>query len=203
MTIFRLAVVGALLTVAGPVFATDFLTGERVNGLQKICFYHGPGGASALTVASYALCPLSNADPLTPRAPDVPMPPAPSSGINPLIPLMVQPPVFMNPFDQLAKMRAQQEASSLNQQQIALNARALEAVPNNATSTRGTLIDQQAQLIDEMLVSLENFSKTIARQHEIVKEKQAVIDAAADVVATQEREITELKKQLAEAVHAR
>lgn len=36
-----------------------FGDGERISGNNKICFYNCPSGRAAITVASYALCPLN------------------------------------------------------------------------------------------------------------------------------------------------
>lgn len=35
------------------------LSGERVDGLSKICYYSTPYGTKAINVKSYELCPLS------------------------------------------------------------------------------------------------------------------------------------------------
>lgn len=34
-----------------------FLTHEQISGMNKICFYQGPKGESAITIANYQLCP--------------------------------------------------------------------------------------------------------------------------------------------------
>ena len=39
--------------------ATCFLTGERVSGMNKICYYECVAGDVAITVSAVALCPLS------------------------------------------------------------------------------------------------------------------------------------------------
>lgn len=36
-----------------------FSTGERISGMNKICYYDCLGSAAAITIKSYALCPLS------------------------------------------------------------------------------------------------------------------------------------------------
>ena len=36
-----------------------FLEGERMSGLNKICFYNCAGSEAAITVAAYSLCPLN------------------------------------------------------------------------------------------------------------------------------------------------
>lgn len=36
-----------------------FLTGERISGMNKICFYDCAGSQAAITIKSYELCPLS------------------------------------------------------------------------------------------------------------------------------------------------
>lgn len=61
--IWRVVLVGAL--VAGSALvqadgrgATCFLTGEKVDGGNKICYYDCPSGGAAITVQSHRLCPL-------------------------------------------------------------------------------------------------------------------------------------------------
>lgn len=36
-----------------------FKAGERVSGMNKMCFYTCPNGTAAITVASYELCPIT------------------------------------------------------------------------------------------------------------------------------------------------
>ncbi len=36
-----------------------FKTGERISGLNKICFYDCLGSAAAITIKSFELCPLT------------------------------------------------------------------------------------------------------------------------------------------------
>ena len=36
-----------------------FTKGEKIDGLNKICFYDCPSGIAAITVKSYQLCPYS------------------------------------------------------------------------------------------------------------------------------------------------
>ena len=36
-----------------------FSKGEQISGMNKICYYDCAGSASAITVKSYELCPLS------------------------------------------------------------------------------------------------------------------------------------------------
>ena len=36
-----------------------FKTGERVDGMNKICYYDCAGSAAAITVRSHELCPIS------------------------------------------------------------------------------------------------------------------------------------------------
>jgi hypothetical protein len=36
-----------------------FHTGEKVDGLNKICFYSCPSGEAAITIKSTAICPVS------------------------------------------------------------------------------------------------------------------------------------------------
>ena len=65
MAILILAI--SLLVSAGgtetvPAFEaleTCFLTGERVSGMNKICYYECVAGDIAITVSHVALCPLS------------------------------------------------------------------------------------------------------------------------------------------------
>ena len=168
-----------MLTPAVTIYAgTDFLTGERVDGLQKICFYRGPRGASAITIRSTALCPLSQTDPMVPVPP---APPAPRVGLDPSIPLSIQPPVFGNPFEQLAAARARQQQQQLLDQQIALNAAALAAPPPPAQAA--TPSDGFFQ------IALE-----------VIADKQRMIDDQATVIKIQADEIATLKRQLAATV---
>jgi len=46
-------------TVLAMSFMIAFYTGERLSGMNKICFYDGLGSTYTINVASYALCPLS------------------------------------------------------------------------------------------------------------------------------------------------
>jgi len=52
-----LAVVVAAMALVGG--ETCFSTGEKVDGMNKICFYSCPSGEAAITVSSVTLCPLS------------------------------------------------------------------------------------------------------------------------------------------------
>jgi hypothetical protein len=36
-----------------------FSKGEKIDGLNKICFYRCPSGDAAITVKSYELCPVN------------------------------------------------------------------------------------------------------------------------------------------------
>jgi len=45
-----------LLTIT---FLVAFYTGETVSGMNKICFYESPKGSHAITLDSYAVCPVS------------------------------------------------------------------------------------------------------------------------------------------------
>jgi hypothetical protein len=46
--------------VSNIAFATTgFLTGERVSGMNKICYYDVLGDTYTLNVKSYELCPLT------------------------------------------------------------------------------------------------------------------------------------------------
>jgi hypothetical protein len=38
---------------------TCFKSGERVSGMNKICYYNCAGSTAAITVQSFELCPLS------------------------------------------------------------------------------------------------------------------------------------------------
>ena len=39
--------------------AMCFKTGEEISGLNKICYYDCLGSAAAITIKSFALCPLN------------------------------------------------------------------------------------------------------------------------------------------------
>jgi hypothetical protein len=39
--------------------ATGVYTGETVDGLSKICYYHTPRGTVAITIRSHQVCPRS------------------------------------------------------------------------------------------------------------------------------------------------
>jgi hypothetical protein len=45
------------LAAAGGEFCTA--DGEKTDGQNKICFYQCPSGRAAITVKSYALCPIN------------------------------------------------------------------------------------------------------------------------------------------------
>lgn len=49
----------AVAIVAVVASETCFYRGERVNGMNKICYYSCPSGVAAITVDSYKLCPVS------------------------------------------------------------------------------------------------------------------------------------------------
>jgi len=52
-----------ILVIIGTAYAsTCFYKGERVSGLNKICYYDCAGGTAAITVKSYELCPLTIQD---------------------------------------------------------------------------------------------------------------------------------------------
>lgn len=54
------AIIAALAALASPAYAlTAFLVGERVDGMNKICFYESPRGQHAITISAVKLCPLS------------------------------------------------------------------------------------------------------------------------------------------------
>ncbi len=68
--IIRLLLVISVLSFgyAGLIFSAShndanavlcFKTGERVSGLNKICFYDCLGSAAAITISSISLCPLT------------------------------------------------------------------------------------------------------------------------------------------------
>ena len=38
---------------------TCFKTGERISGMNKICYYNCLGSEAAITISSVALCPLT------------------------------------------------------------------------------------------------------------------------------------------------
>lgn len=56
----KLATITALALVATMAHAgTAFLRGERISGMNKICYYEYLGSEVAITLRSYKLCPLS------------------------------------------------------------------------------------------------------------------------------------------------
>jgi len=56
----RLILIAIIVLTASVLYAgTCFLAGESIDGLYKTCYYDCPGGAAAITVDSYDLCPLS------------------------------------------------------------------------------------------------------------------------------------------------
>jgi len=67
MTIVMAALLASLtgsMPQAQPPHSTQmammcFLEGERMSGLNKICFYNCAGSEAAITVAAYSLCPLN------------------------------------------------------------------------------------------------------------------------------------------------
>ena len=56
-----LAVVAAVVMAAMALVGSEtcFSTSEKVDGLNKICFYSCPSGDAAITIGATALCPLS------------------------------------------------------------------------------------------------------------------------------------------------
>jgi len=40
--------------------AYGFLTGERISGMNKICYYNVNGSTHTLNVESYEICPVSH-----------------------------------------------------------------------------------------------------------------------------------------------
>ena len=42
--------------------STCFLSGSRVSGLNRICYYECVSGTAAITISSVELCPLSISD---------------------------------------------------------------------------------------------------------------------------------------------
>ena len=53
-----LAIVTAMLSTP-TLAALGFLTGERVDGMNKICFYDVLGSTYTLNIDSYEICPVS------------------------------------------------------------------------------------------------------------------------------------------------
>lgn len=51
------AVFAEPFTPVGAEYCTS--NGERVDGLNKICFYKCPSGDAAITIKSYQVCPVS------------------------------------------------------------------------------------------------------------------------------------------------
>lgn len=47
------------LLAAAALTETCFGTGEKTDGMNKICFYSCPSGDAAITISSVRLCPLS------------------------------------------------------------------------------------------------------------------------------------------------
>ena len=47
------------VTVTATTTILCFLEGERISGLNKICYYDCAGSAAAITIKSYQLCPLT------------------------------------------------------------------------------------------------------------------------------------------------
>jgi hypothetical protein len=45
--------------IAQTVRETCFSSGERTEGMNKICYYKCPSGNAAITVSAVSLCPLS------------------------------------------------------------------------------------------------------------------------------------------------
>jgi hypothetical protein len=56
-----LGVFAGLLASAVAVMAAEtcFSKGEKVDGMNKICYYNCPSGEAAITVKSSQLCPLN------------------------------------------------------------------------------------------------------------------------------------------------
>lgn len=48
-----------MITLVAIVFITCFLTGSRISGMNRICYYDCGSGSAAITVAAYELCPLT------------------------------------------------------------------------------------------------------------------------------------------------
>ncbi len=55
-----LILVIVLALLAGSAFAcTGFLTGSRVSGMSRVCYYNHLGDSVAITIKSTQLCPLN------------------------------------------------------------------------------------------------------------------------------------------------
>ena len=60
MLLSALAVGLLVLVFATSVYATTcFLKGERVSGMNKICYYDCLGSQAAITIGAVQLCPLT------------------------------------------------------------------------------------------------------------------------------------------------
>lgn len=51
--------IACAIPFAAAYACTGFLKGERVSGMNKICYYDHLGSTVALNVKSYELCPLN------------------------------------------------------------------------------------------------------------------------------------------------
>ena len=51
-----------LLSWSSAFAATGFLKGDRVSGMNKICYYNGPSGDFTKTISSVSICPQSASD---------------------------------------------------------------------------------------------------------------------------------------------
>ncbi len=54
--IFIAIAMASTLAQAAP--GTAFLKGERVSGMNKICYYDDLGSTLAITVSAYEICPM-------------------------------------------------------------------------------------------------------------------------------------------------
>ena len=56
--ISKMAIALLVLSAAGNA-ATGFLYGEKVEGLNKVCFYKAMGSTYALNIRAIGICPLT------------------------------------------------------------------------------------------------------------------------------------------------
>lgn len=55
-------VAGLVAAMSASATGIGFLSGEREDGLRKICYYDTPSGTVAITIKIHQLCPLTIKD---------------------------------------------------------------------------------------------------------------------------------------------
>ncbi len=56
----KIIIAAAFITTStAATAATGFLAGERVSGMNKICYYDVLGSTAAITIGAVELCPLT------------------------------------------------------------------------------------------------------------------------------------------------